>query len=46
MWMFAGKIDAAEIQHSLRTIGVDISLKEATRILKRSANSMLMLDTL
>ncbi|CAJ1052656.1 calcium-binding mitochondrial carrier protein SCaMC-1-like isoform X1 [Xyrichtys novacula] len=29
-----GHIDAAEIQHSLRTIGVDISLKAATRILQ------------
>ncbi|XP_031720618.1 calcium-binding mitochondrial carrier protein SCaMC-3 isoform X3 [Anarrhichthys ocellatus] len=34
-WMFAGQIDAAEIQHSLRTIGVEISLKDATRILQR-----------
>ncbi|XP_038570008.1 calcium-binding mitochondrial carrier protein SCaMC-1-like isoform X2 [Micropterus salmoides] len=30
-----GQIDAAEIQHSLHTIGVDISLKDATRILQR-----------
>ncbi|XP_029994835.1 calcium-binding mitochondrial carrier protein SCaMC-3 isoform X2 [Sphaeramia orbicularis] len=29
-----GQIDAAEIQHSLHTIGVNISLKDATRILK------------
>ncbi|KAM9856804.1 mitochondrial adenyl nucleotide antiporter SLC25A24 isoform 2-T3 [Aulostomus maculatus] len=29
-----GKIDAAEIQHSLHTIGVDISLEDANRILK------------
>ncbi|XP_022611238.1 calcium-binding mitochondrial carrier protein SCaMC-1-like isoform X2 [Seriola dumerili] len=28
-----GQIDAAEIQHCLRSIGVDISLKDATRIL-------------
>lgn len=38
----AGQIDAAEIQHSLRTIGVNISLADAKRILKRSANSVLM----
>ncbi|KAM9363362.1 mitochondrial adenyl nucleotide antiporter SLC25A24 [Symphorus nematophorus] len=30
-----GQIDAAEIQDSLRTIGVNISLKDATRILQR-----------
>uniref|UniRef100_H3D982 EF-hand domain-containing protein n=1 Tax=Tetraodon nigroviridis TaxID=99883 RepID=H3D982_TETNG len=30
-----GKIDAAEIRHSLHTIGVSISLEEATRILQR-----------
>ncbi|TKS69072.1 Calcium-binding mitochondrial carrier protein SCaMC-3 [Collichthys lucidus] len=30
-----GQIDAAEIQHSLRTIGVNISFKDATRILQR-----------
>ncbi|XP_036952816.1 calcium-binding mitochondrial carrier protein SCaMC-3-like isoform X1 [Acanthopagrus latus] len=30
-----GQIDAAEIQHSLRAIGVNISLKDATRILQR-----------
>ncbi|XP_060906089.1 mitochondrial adenyl nucleotide antiporter SLC25A23 isoform X1 [Labrus mixtus] len=29
-----GRIDAAEIQHSLRAIGVNISLKDATRILQ------------
>ncbi|XP_041641033.1 calcium-binding mitochondrial carrier protein SCaMC-3 isoform X2 [Cheilinus undulatus] len=29
-----GQIDAAEIQQSLRSIGVDISLRDATRILK------------
>ncbi|XP_037621166.1 calcium-binding mitochondrial carrier protein SCaMC-1-B-like isoform X2 [Sebastes umbrosus] len=28
-----GRIDAAEIQHSLHTIGVDVSLEDATRIL-------------
>ncbi|XP_058497600.1 mitochondrial adenyl nucleotide antiporter SLC25A24-like isoform X2 [Solea solea] len=28
-----GRIDATEIQHSLRTIGVDVNLKDATRIL-------------
>ncbi|XP_018520336.1 calcium-binding mitochondrial carrier protein SCaMC-1 isoform X3 [Lates calcarifer] len=28
-----GKIDAEEIQHSLHTVGVDISLEDATRIL-------------
>ncbi|XP_040892721.1 calcium-binding mitochondrial carrier protein SCaMC-3-like isoform X2 [Toxotes jaculatrix] len=28
-----GQIDAGEIQHSLRSIGVDISLEDATRIL-------------
>lgn len=39
-WICAGQIDAAEIQHSLRAIGVNISLKDATRILQRSANSM------
>lgn len=43
-WLYAGQIDAAEIQHSLHTIGVDISLKDATRILQRSANSMLISD--
>lgn len=30
-----GHVDAAEIQHSLRSIGVNISLGEAKRILKR-----------
>uniref|UniRef100_A0A8P4KPJ4 EF-hand domain-containing protein n=1 Tax=Dicentrarchus labrax TaxID=13489 RepID=A0A8P4KPJ4_DICLA len=30
-----GHIDAAEIQHSLHTIGVNISLQDATRILQR-----------
>ncbi|XP_041821398.1 calcium-binding mitochondrial carrier protein SCaMC-3-like isoform X1 [Chelmon rostratus] len=30
-----GQIDAAEIQHSLHTIGVNISLEDATRILQR-----------
>lgn len=30
-----GHVDAAEIQHSLRSIGVNISLDEAKRILKR-----------
>ncbi|XP_034453147.1 calcium-binding mitochondrial carrier protein SCaMC-1 isoform X2 [Hippoglossus hippoglossus] len=30
-----GQVDAAEIQHCLRTIGVDISHEEATRILLR-----------
>ncbi|XP_039645494.1 calcium-binding mitochondrial carrier protein SCaMC-1 isoform X1 [Perca fluviatilis] len=30
-----GQIDAAEIQHSLHNIGVDISLEDATRILQR-----------
>ncbi|XP_059182826.1 mitochondrial adenyl nucleotide antiporter SLC25A23-like, partial [Centropristis striata] len=30
-----GHIDAAEIQHSLRTVGVDVSLEDATRILQR-----------
>lgn len=30
-----GQIDAAEIQHSLHAIGVDVSLKDATRILQR-----------
>lgn len=30
-----GQIDVAEIQHSLRTIGVDVSLEDATRILQR-----------
>ncbi|XP_034394798.1 calcium-binding mitochondrial carrier protein SCaMC-3-like isoform X1 [Cyclopterus lumpus] len=30
-----GQIDAAEIQHSLHTVGVEISLKDATRILQR-----------
>ncbi|XP_042341033.1 calcium-binding mitochondrial carrier protein SCaMC-1 isoform X2 [Plectropomus leopardus] len=30
-----GQIDAAEIQHSLRTIGVDVSLEDATKILQR-----------
>ncbi|KAF7657061.1 hypothetical protein LDENG_00032430 [Lucifuga dentata] len=29
-----GEIDAMEIQHSLHSVGVDISLKEATRILQ------------
>lgn len=37
-WMFAGQIDAAEIQHSLHTIGVEVSLEDATRILQRFAN--------
>ncbi|XP_076001673.1 mitochondrial adenyl nucleotide antiporter SLC25A23 [Genypterus blacodes] len=30
-----GEIDAAEIQHSLHTVGVNVSLEEATRILQR-----------
>ncbi|XP_037328985.1 mitochondrial adenyl nucleotide antiporter SLC25A24 [Pungitius pungitius] len=30
-----GQIDAAEIQHSLHTIGVEVSLEDATRILQR-----------
>ncbi|KAM8878423.1 mitochondrial adenyl nucleotide antiporter SLC25A24 isoform 3-T4 [Spinachia spinachia] len=30
-----GRIDAAEIQHSLHTIGVEVSLEDATRILQR-----------
>ncbi|KAM3623548.1 uncharacterized protein V6R79_012490 [Siganus canaliculatus] len=30
-----GQIDAAEIRHSLRTIGINISLEDATRILQR-----------
>lgn len=34
--LFAGQIDAAEIQDCLRSIGVNISLEEATRILLRS----------
>lgn len=41
-WISAGQIDAAEIQHSLRTIGVNVSLEDATRILQRSANSILI----
>lgn len=32
----SGKIDAAEIRHSLHTVGVSISLEEANRILQRS----------
>lgn len=36
-WIFSGRIDAAEIQHSLRSIGVDLSLEDANRILLRSA---------
>lgn len=39
-WISAGHIDAAEIQDSLRNIGVTISLEDATRILQRSANSI------
>lgn len=40
----SGKIDAAEIQHSLHTIGVNISLEEATRILQRSLSSFEVLS--
>lgn len=34
-WPFTGQIDAAEIQHCLRSIGVNISLEDATKILLR-----------
>ncbi len=43
-WIVAGQIDAAEIQHSLRTIGLNISLEDANRILQRSAHRMSMSD--
>lgn len=42
----SGQIDAAEIQHSLHTIGVSISLEDATRILQRSANVVFQYLTL
>lgn len=42
--ILTGQVDAAEIQQSLRAIGVDISLDDATRILQRSDNSMLISD--
>lgn len=39
-WIITGQIDAAEIQHCLHGIGVDISLEDANRILLRYANSV------
>lgn len=40
VWLVAGQIDAAEIQLSLRTIGVNISVDDANRILLRSVISV------
>jgi len=36
LWVFTGQIDAAEIRDCLRSIGVNISKDDATRILLRS----------
>lgn len=39
---FAGEIDASEIQHALHTVGVDVTLEEAARILQRSVISVFL----
>lgn len=44
--VFAGEIDVSEIQQSLQTLGIAVSLKEAATIMKRSVQSTLLISTL
>lgn len=39
-----GHVDAAEIQHSLRSIGLNISLSDARRILKKYVRGMHIIE--
>lgn len=39
-WRHQGEIDATEIQQSLHAVGLDISLRAATRILQRSVTDV------